>query len=134
MRDAEPTDREAALQATIERLEDRIQQLEGALGLDFLTPVEWGLTGQMMRLFGCLMARELMTPAAAMTVLCDGRIADDEAPQPKIVDVHVCKMRKRLQPFGISIQTRWGQGHYLTPETKARVRDLMADVSAGAAA
>lgn len=134
MRDAEPTDREAALQATIERLEDRIAALESALGLDFLTPVEWGLSPQMMRLFGCLMARDLMTNEAGFVVLCDGRIADDDAPQPKIIDVQICKMRQRLKPFGITIETRWAQGYYLTSETKARVRELMAASAAGMAA
>lgn len=134
MRDAEPTERELALLATIRRLEDRIDQLESAMGLDFLTPVEWGLTGQMMRLFGCLMARELMTSDAAMAAMYGDRANGDDEPQPKIVDVQICKMRARLKPFGISIETRWGQGHYLTPETKALARELIAADAARAAA
>lgn len=106
-------------------LEERVAQLESALGMDFLTPVEWQLTAQMMRLFGCMMARELMTGPAAMAALYRDRLGADDEPDPKIVDVQICKMRARLKPFGIEIVTRWGLGYFLTPATKAQVRELM---------
>ena len=126
MLDAEQTDaRLAAQAAVIARLEDRCEALEAALGFGFLTPLEWGLTGQQMRLFGCLMARELMTQAAGMAALYADRHGAEGVPDPKIIDVQVCKMRSRLRPFGIAIQTRWGQGHFLTADTKAQVRALM---------
>lgn len=115
--------RTEALEARCAQLEEQVAMLERALGMDFLTPVEWRLTGQQMRLFGVLMTRELMTPAAAMAALLRDRI--DDGPDPKIVDVQVCKMRKVLTPLGIVIQTRWGQGYFLSPEGKARAADLM---------
>lgn len=131
MLDAAQTDaRIEALQAVIARLEDRVAELEAAMGFGFLTPLEWGLTGQMMRLFGCLMARELMTREAALAALYADRHGAEETPSVKTVDVQICKMRARLSPFGIAIQKRWGQGYFLTAETKARVREQLAEAAA----
>lgn len=45
-----------------------------------------------------------------MAMYCD-RI--DEDPEIKIVDVFICKLRKKLKPFGVSIGTIWGQGYSL---------------------
>lgn len=125
---AEPeteSSREAALKAALQRAQDRIVELEAALGMGFLTPLEWGLTGQQVRLFGCLMARELMTTAAGMAAMY-GDVSSDGLPDPKIIDVQICKMRARLKDFGVVIKTRWGEGYYLEPTMKDHVRHLMA--------
>lgn len=104
-------------------------QLEDALGLGFLTPVEWQLTGAMMRLFGCMMARDLMTKEAGMAAMYRDRIGAEDEPEIKIIDVQICKMRARLKLFGIEIQTRWGQGYFLDAPTKARVLELMGEAA-----
>ncbi|GAA0197765.1 hypothetical protein GCM10010203_55940 [Actinomadura yumaensis] len=117
---SEETPREAALQATIARLEDRILELEEAMGLCILPPLEWGLTQHEARLFGALLERELLTKDAAMAALYRDR-GDDE-PEIKIVDVLVCKARKKLKPFGIEIGTRWGVGYFVSAECKSRAR------------
>lgn len=31
----------------------------------------------------------------------------------KIIDVYVCKIRKKIKPLGIEIQTHWGRGYSL---------------------
>lgn len=121
--------RTEALQERCDWLEERVAQLEAALGLGFLTPVEWRLTAAMMRLFGCLMARELMTKDAAMAAMYRDRLGADEEPDIKIVDVQICKMRALLKPFGIEVHTRWGQGYCLDAPTKARVLELMGDAA-----
>ena len=33
----------------------------------------------------------------------------------KIIDVWICKMRKKLRPYGIEVKTAWGAG-YEIPE------------------
>jgi hypothetical protein len=43
----------------------------------------------------------------------------------KILDVWVCKMRKKLKPFGINIKTHWG-GYEMPEASKAIARELMA--------
>lgn len=127
-------DRVAALEALLERREERIAQLERALGLDWLSPMEWGLTPHENRLFGALMAREVVTRDAGMAVLYrdDGR----DEPHAKIFDVFMCKIRKKVAPYGIEIVTRWGVGFALKPESRVRVQALMerARPDAGAAA
>jgi hypothetical protein len=45
-----------------------------------------------------------------------GTFHDDETPDAKIVDVFVCKIRKKLAPFGVDISTVWGAGYSMTPE------------------
>ena len=137
MREADPTEREAALQAVIDRQEDYIAVLERAMGLLTLPPVEWGLTGHEARLFGAVLERELITKDAGMAALYRDRGAVDE-PEIKIVDVFICKLRRKLKPFGIEIGTRWGVGYYMTAEAKAAARAQIeaasAHASTGAAA
>lgn len=48
------------------------------------------------------------------------RPSEDEVPEIKIVDVFVCKLRKKIEPLGLSIKTVWGRGYHLEePETKS---------------
>lgn len=42
------------------------------------------------------------------------RIADKDFPEPKIVDVIVCKLRRKLAPLGMGFRTAWGFGYALT--------------------
>jgi two-component system cell cycle response regulator CtrA len=59
-----------------------------------------------------------MTKPVLMNLLYDG--LDD--PDPKIIDVFICKIRKKLRTAGAPplIETVWGQGYRLTiPETTA---------------
>lgn len=43
-------------------------------------------------------------------------------PELKIVDVFICKLRGKLRPIGIEIETVWGQGYRLVGEHRRRVR------------
>lgn len=49
---------------------------------------------------------------------------DDDQPDPKIVDVHICKCRLKLRPYGIEIGTLWAVGYQMTPENIAKLRAL----------
>lgn len=113
-----------AVEMENERLRDRVSELEGAMGMRFLTPVEWRLTGSEGRVFGVLMEREVATKQTIMSALYRTDGIRDEA-EIKIVDVYICKARKKLLPFGIKIETRWGEGYFLTAATKDHVRHLM---------
>ena len=114
-----------ALEAENERLLDRIEMLEAALGLDVLPPVEWRLTGSEARIFGVLLTREVATKQALLTALNRLHLADE--PEIKIIDVFVCKIRKKLAPYGIEVLTRCGVGYYLDAAGKARTRELLGD-------
>lgn len=96
----------------IETLEERIRQLEEALSpADVPVRVEWCLTSSEARVFSHLTTRDHATKQSIMMAMYSDRI--DVEPEIKIVDVFVCKMRKKLKPFGVEIITIWGQGYAL---------------------
>jgi two-component system, cell cycle response regulator CtrA len=108
-----------ALAAEIERLRDRIDELEALLGMSLLPPLEWRLTASQARVLGVIHARPYASKDAIMAALYrDG--ARDEA-EIKIVDVMVCHIRRKLKPFGIEIITRWGEGFEMPAASKALV-------------
>ena len=39
--------------------------------------------------------------------------ADDEMPEMKIIDVFICKLRKKITGLGLDVGTTWGRGYYL---------------------
>lgn len=47
----------------------------------------------------------------------------DDATDPKMVDVMICKLRRKLREFDpkFVIETAWGKGYFIQPETKALV-------------
>lgn len=45
----------------------------------------------------------------------------DEAPEPKIIDVFTCKIRKKLKKHGITITTVWGKGYTLENEDRVKI-------------
>lgn len=103
-----------------DRLRARIQDLEEVLFSAALPPIEYGLTRQEARVFGVLVSRPLATKSAIMAALYDERGADWA--EPKIVDVLVCKIRKKLAPFGIEILTRWGEGYFIADDMRQQLR------------
>lgn len=103
-----------------EMLREQVRKLELALVDSDPLPFEWGLTHQETTVFGVLVNRTLATKEAIMTALYRS-MGKDEA-EPKIVDVFVCKMRKKLKPFGIQVRTVWGQGYALGDADRAKFR------------
>uniref|UniRef100_UPI003BAAB766 helix-turn-helix domain-containing protein n=1 Tax=Stappia sp. TaxID=1870903 RepID=UPI003BAAB766 len=106
-----------------ERLRARIDELEHALFRDVSLPIEWRLTVQEARVFGILVTRSLATRTAILAALYDD-LGRDQA-EAKIVDVFVCKIRKKLKPFGIEIHTRWGEGWYLDEDQRESLRQML---------
>jgi two-component system cell cycle response regulator CtrA len=62
--------------------------------------------------------------ATFMTALYSLRPEDEIG--EKIVDVYICKIRKKLSPMGIEIETSWGKGYLLRDDTKEKLKELMA--------
>ena len=103
-------------------LRERVAALEAILMDCWQPPIEWRLTHQEALVFGVLVNRDLATKDAIMAALYAERVTDEEVPEPKITDVFICKVRKKLKPFGIEIRTVWGQGWALDAETRAGFR------------
>lgn len=99
------------LQRELAILRERVRQLEEALVPNSVAvPLEFSLTAQEARVFAHLASRDLGTKQSIMMALYGDR---PDEPEIKIVDVFVCKLRKKLSRFGVTIDTVWGQGYRL---------------------
>jgi hypothetical protein len=48
-----------------------------------------------------------------------------EETDPKMVDVVICLLRKRLKPYNIVVSTSWGDGYYLKAEDRKKANALI---------
>ncbi len=103
-------------------LKERIAMLERRVLVDrtFQPPLEWSLTRSEVTMFQTLVTLELATKDAMLTALYSDRAGDE--PEPRIVDVYLCKMRKKLRTFGVEIRTLWGRGYCLDPAVRAQFK------------
>ncbi|MEO0870964.1 MAG: helix-turn-helix domain-containing protein [Pseudomonadota bacterium] len=110
-----------ALEIENNELRETIRQLEEQLFNDaWFAPIEFCLTPAEASYLAALMGA---TRCTKDMLLMASRRTDDDV-EIKIVDVFICKLRKKLKPFGIEIKTDWGRGYYLTAEMKTRVSDF----------
>lgn len=116
------TEREAVLEAENDRLRARVADLEALLFAadGWRAPPDWGLTASEARIAGVLIARELASRNMIMAALYRDDAKDE--PDPKVVGVFVCKLRRKLKPFGIVIETVWGEGWRLAAAHRAALR------------
>ncbi len=101
----------------------RVAELEEALFRpDFRVPPEWRLRRQEVTLLGALIASgdAVLTRAAMMSAL----YGSDDWATPKILDVIMCKMRTKLKPHGITVETVWGRGYRLSRQARERISAL----------
>ncbi len=105
----------------IQTLRERIRQLEDILSPTSVTvPPEWRLTASEARVFAHLTTRPVATKQSIMMAVYSDRV--DEDPEIKIVDVFICKMRKKLALYGVVIETVWGQGYALRDHRQYQAR------------
>lgn len=105
-----------------DELRERVRQLEAALLADqeWRAPRIFNLTRTEERILAGLVARGTVSKSRLMLVLYDGRAGD--APQPKIFDVLICKLRKKLRPYDITIETIWGEGYKLSDQDYEKIK------------
>ena len=114
------------LEAENVALRDRIALLEEQIGVanaDSLG-LYFDLTPQEAICLGVLLSNKAPRRSTFMAALYSDRA--DEDVEPKIIDVFICKMRKKLKPLGIEIENQWGEGYAMPEMSKARARELMA--------
>ena len=110
-----------AVNAENDMLRERIAALEGVLFAAHQdVPVQWNLTPSERRVFGVLLSRAVATKDAIMLALYGDRI--DEGAEPKIADVFICKMRKKLAPWGVMIRTLRAEGWALDERSRAALK------------
>lgn len=91
-----------------ETLREQVRQLKQQLvegGKN--APLSWGLTDCERRIYAHLTSRELVTRESCMAVMYSHMLSQ---PDPKIIDVWLCKLRRKLARQGIEIVNHWGVG------------------------
>jgi two-component system cell cycle response regulator CtrA len=106
---------------------DRIDQLEAELGMKVEIPPEFGIPRNMGALLTMLLKREVVTRDGALLAIYSGMPNTwDKEPDPKIIDVFICKLRARLKKHGIKVSCKWGLGYFMDGENKRKLRELIA--------
>lgn len=116
--------RAVAIEAENEQLRDRLAILENVLGLVQKFPPTLPFTPSEGRVVGLLMSQGFVRKEAIFSLLYDNR--PNEIPEPKIVDVFICKIRAKLKKFTeVRIETKWGEGYYIPTQDKPVLRKLI---------
>ncbi len=58
----------------------------------------------------------------------------DDQTDPKMVDVVICNLRKRLKGTPLKIETMWGCGYFMKPENRKLALELIGDYANAAVA
>jgi DNA-binding response OmpR family regulator len=118
--------RVAALEAQIDRLRAEMDGLKAAARRSTLgkVPLCLGLTAQEARVLSALCERHEATKEQLMAAVYE---AHDDAPALKIVDVFICKIRRKALPYGVTIRTIWGRGYALDGKDRQRLQALAAE-------
>ncbi len=96
-----------------EILRERIKQLEACIISDEPVPAEFNLTKTEKNILRVLIRCNLANRDKIFAALYAERY--DDPPDDKLADVFICKIRRKLKPFGIEIKTTWGEGWSLDP-------------------
>ena len=112
----------ARLRDENEELKEKVIQLKEELGLSKgLDLAIYGLTSQEMKLLNILVARKFVSKEAGF---CAVRLNLDYDywGGTSLLDVVICKVRKKLKPYNIKIETIWGRGLCMSLVDRAAVR------------
>lgn len=79
-----------------------------------------------------LLKRSEVTKGQLHLVIEQNRPSDNrEETDPKMVDVVICHLRKKLKPFGLVIKTIWGVGYLITASDRERAAAILKEAADG---
>lgn len=104
-------------------LKEKILYLEEMIAGKEMMPREFRLTAKQEQVVFALYNRDVLTKENILQALYSDR--PNDVPEIKIVDVFVCKIRPKLEPYGIKIDTVWGRGYLMPSESKAELRGMI---------
>ena len=108
-----------ALRQRVAELEERIRQLTALLAPPGVqAPREWRLTNSEHTVFQVLVARPVATKEMILAALYWDKGLEE--PELKIIDVFICKLRKKLSQHGVAIATVWGRGWSMPEDVRRR--------------
>jgi two-component system cell cycle response regulator CtrA len=113
---------ENELKVRIEELEEENRQLKQQLATLFEMPHALGLSGTEGRILAYIFKQSPRT--AHLERLCfviwPGRSITKE-----MINVYLFRIRKKLKPFGIELQTIYGEGYFLDIVSAAKLKALI---------
>lgn len=109
------------LETKILEQEDFIKDLmKDPTGHGWVFPYQWQLTGKEAKMLMQLASFEIATKENLYRDLYSGAFSDKDLVEIKIIDVFICKLRKKL-PF--SIETIWGRGYRIDSEIRKGLKE-----------
>lgn len=93
------------------------------------------VTRQQASLLSVLIRRNEVSKDMMHQIIENSRGPDkDEQTDPKMVDVVICNLRKRMKktPLKDTIETMWGCGYFMKPENRKKALELLGDYATGA--
>lgn len=103
-----------------EILRERLYFLEKLFMPRLNLPVEWEFSPMQHKVLSAMLgSKGMLHKDNYVLLLYQDRNSEKETPDPKIVDVWVCKIRAIVKKFNIpiEIQTVWGGGYVMPPDT-----------------
>jgi hypothetical protein len=109
-----------------DELEETVRQLRALLRPLGSFPAHWRMSPLQGRLLAALCRSGELNIEAACAAAGRG---GSELTSPEVVRQHISRMRSKLEPRGITIESAHGIGYYLDPDslTKARIGFRPAD-------
>jgi len=114
------------LRAALEESQEELRSLRQLLATPVRLSADWRLTRTEQKILGVLNKRAaLATTAAAIHLLVHGQ--KDGVFGDGSIKSQVCKMRKKLRPHGIEIETVGWDGYRLTDQSRKLLAGLLAE-------
>lgn len=126
--------------STCQMLRERIDRLEAELKClrsDFhaeayTAPYEFRLNWSQERILGALVRHASPLTHDALFEVTRGPRARADDRGEKLIHTVVCKLRQKLRPFGVEIDTVSGVGYRLSPATRQRLLHWTSETSQAA--
>lgn len=83
-------------------------------------------------MFTLLLRRDEVTKVQLHSVIEACRDPQKETTEIKMVDVMICKLRKKLIAHNVKIETMWGTGYYISKEHRREIYQLLLGMKASA--
>lgn len=119
---------EQELRDQLAQAQEELRQLKELFTPKIVFPLAWRLSIAESRILSSLykFTSGMPVSTAALHSAVGTHRFDDEPTEPKIVQVYICKMRPKLAPFGIKIETIWGRGYVLTKSSREIITEALA--------
>lgn len=83
------------------------------------------LTRLQVAVFIALLRRPQITKAQVHAAIETTRMLAPDETDPKMIDVVICHIRKKLRPHGVELKTIWGQGYTLAAAERDKVLGML---------